>query len=41
VIVAHNLLSENLKPSESDVKIVTKIEEAGRLADLNTIKERK
>jgi DNA repair protein RadC len=32
-IVAHNHPSGNLNPSESDIKITTKIKEAGNLLD--------
>jgi DNA repair protein RadC len=37
VIVAHNHPSGNLNPSESDVKITTKIKEAGNLLDIQLL----
>ena len=37
LIVAHNHLSGNLNPSESDVKITTKIKEAGNLLDIQLL----
>jgi DNA repair protein RadC len=37
VIVAHNHPSGNLQPSESDVKITTKIKEAGNLLDIQLL----
>jgi DNA repair protein RadC len=37
VIVAHNHPSGNLNPSESDIKITTKIKEAGNLLDIQLL----
>ncbi len=36
-IVAHNHPSGNLNPSESDIKITTKIKEAGNLLDIQLL----
>jgi DNA repair protein RadC len=37
VIVAHNHPSGNLNPSESDIKITSKIKEAGNLLDIQLL----
>jgi DNA repair protein RadC len=37
VIVVHNHPSGNLNPSESDIKITTKIKEAGNLLDIQLL----
>jgi DNA repair protein RadC len=36
-IVAHNHPSGNLNPSESDIKITTKIKEVGNLLDIQLL----
>tara|TARA_R110002051_G_C8719857_1_gene496526 strand:+ start:1356 stop:1793 length:438 start_codon:yes stop_codon:yes gene_type:complete len=37
IIIAHNHPSGNLKPSESDIKLTRKINEAAKLLDLNLL----
>ena len=37
IILAHNHPSGNLKPSESDIKLTTKIKEAGKLMDISLL----